>query len=93
MEQLEQYGVNERVTGFVLPLGYSFNLDGSMMYQAFAALFIAQAYGIEIASPAGHHAAGDDDLEQGHRRGAARVAGGRRRRRADVQPARRRACC
>ncbi len=49
MEQLHRFGVNDRVTSFVLPLGYSFNLDGSMVYQAFAALFIAQAYGIEMS--------------------------------------------
>ena len=49
MEQLDRFGVNDRVTSFVLPLGYSFNLDGSMVYQAFAALFIAQAYGIEMS--------------------------------------------
>jgi Na+/H+-dicarboxylate symporter len=49
MEQLEKFGVNPRITGFVLPLGYSFNLDGSMMYQAFAALFIAQAYNIDMS--------------------------------------------
>jgi Na+/H+-dicarboxylate symporter len=49
MEQLEKFGVKDKITGFVLPLGYSFNLDGSMMYQAFAALFIAQAYGVEMS--------------------------------------------
>jgi len=49
MEQLEKFGVKDRITGFVLPLGYSFNLDGSMLYCAFAALFIAQAYGIEMS--------------------------------------------
>ncbi len=49
MEQLEKFGVRNRVTGFVLPLGYSFNLDGSMMYTAFAALFVAQAYGIPLS--------------------------------------------
>ncbi|MGE5385798.1 MAG: dicarboxylate/amino acid:cation symporter [Betaproteobacteria bacterium] len=48
MEQLEKFGVKDRVTGFVLPLGYSFNLDGSMIYTAFAALFIAQAYDIPM---------------------------------------------
>ncbi|MEG0195328.1 MAG: cation:dicarboxylase symporter family transporter, partial [Stenotrophomonas sp.] len=37
------------VTGFVLPMGYAFNLDGSMIYQAFAILFIAQVYGIEMS--------------------------------------------
>jgi Na+/H+-dicarboxylate symporter len=49
MEQLEKFGVKDKITGFVLPLGYSFNLDGSMIYQAFAAIFIAQAYGIEMS--------------------------------------------
>ena len=49
MEQLEAFGISNRVTGFVLPLGYSFNLDGSMMYTTFAALFIAQVYHIELS--------------------------------------------
>jgi len=49
LEQLGRFGVAERISGFVLPLGYSFNLDGSMMYCTFATLFIAQAYGIELA--------------------------------------------
>jgi len=49
MKQLERFGASERVTALTLPLGYSFNLDGSMVYQAFAALFIAQAYGIEMS--------------------------------------------
>jgi Na+/H+-dicarboxylate symporter len=48
IEQLMKFGVSERIAGFVLPLGYSFNLDGSMMYQTFAALFVAQAFGIEM---------------------------------------------
>jgi Na+/H+-dicarboxylate symporter len=49
MEQLEKFGIKNRVTSFVLPLGYSFNLDGSMIYTSFAALFVAQAYGIEMS--------------------------------------------
>ena len=49
MEQLEKFGIRNRVTGFVLPLGYSFNLDGSMMYTTFAALFVAQAYNIDLS--------------------------------------------
>jgi len=49
LEQLEKFGVNNKIAGFVLPLGYSFNLDGSMLYQAFAALFIAQAYHIDMS--------------------------------------------
>ena len=48
LERLERFGVNERIASFVLPLGYSFNLDGSMMYCTFATLFIAQAYGIGL---------------------------------------------
>ena len=48
MEALEKFGVPKRITSFVLPLGYSFNLDGSMMYMAFAVLFIAQAYNIDL---------------------------------------------
>jgi Na+/H+-dicarboxylate symporter len=48
LEQLVDFGVPRRIASFVLPLGYSFNLDGAMMYCAFAILFIAQAYGIEL---------------------------------------------
>jgi Na+/H+-dicarboxylate symporter len=47
-EQLDRFGVPRRISGFILPLGYSFNLDGSMMYMSFATLFIAQAFGIHI---------------------------------------------
>ena len=46
-EQLDRFGVPRRISGFILPLGYSFNLDGSMMYMSFATIFIAQAYGID----------------------------------------------
>jgi Na+/H+-dicarboxylate symporter len=48
LERLEQFGVPTRIASFVLPVGYSFNLDGSMMYCTFATMFIAQAYGIEV---------------------------------------------
>ncbi|MFM1815945.1 MAG: hypothetical protein RLZ98_2640, partial [Pseudomonadota bacterium] len=48
LEQLSKFGVPRQLSGFMLPLGYSFNLDGSMMYMSFATLFIAQAYGIDI---------------------------------------------
>jgi Na+/H+-dicarboxylate symporter len=48
LEGLERFGVKNRLAAFVLPIGYSFNLDGSMMYCTFATVFIAQAYGIEI---------------------------------------------
>nr|WP_100867772.1 dicarboxylate/amino acid:cation symporter [Novosphingobium kunmingense] len=45
-EQLDRFGVPRRVSGLMLPLGYSFNLDGSMMYASFATIFIAQAYNV-----------------------------------------------
>ncbi len=48
MEELERFGCKDKVVSFVLPLGYSFNLDGSMMYMTFASLFIAQVYGITL---------------------------------------------
>ena len=47
-EELERFGCKDRIVAFVLPLGYSFNLDGSMMYMTFASLAIAQAYGIDL---------------------------------------------
>jgi len=49
LEALDKFGVPPRIASFVLPLGYSFNLDGSMMYMTFASLFIAQAYGIDLS--------------------------------------------
>ncbi|MFK0628415.1 dicarboxylate/amino acid:cation symporter [Acinetobacter nosocomialis] len=49
MDALNKFGVPKKVTSFVLPLGYSFNLDGSMMYTTFAVLFIAQAYHIDLS--------------------------------------------
>jgi len=49
LEALERFGVPPRIASFVLPLGYSFNLDGSMMYCSFATIFIAQAYGIDLS--------------------------------------------
>lgn len=50
LAQLEKFGCSNRVASFVLPLGYSFNLDGSMLYCTFAVMFIAQAYGIELSA-------------------------------------------
>jgi len=49
VEQLERYPISGRIVGFVLPMGYSFNLDGSMMYATFATLFLAQAYRIDLS--------------------------------------------
>ena len=48
LEQLEKFGVSKKIASFVLPLGYSFNLDGTMAYCTFATMFIAQAYGIDM---------------------------------------------
>jgi Na+/H+-dicarboxylate symporter len=48
LEALDRFGVNRKISSFVMPMGYSFNLDGSMMYCTFAVLFIAQAYGIVL---------------------------------------------
>jgi Na+/H+-dicarboxylate symporter len=50
-EELEKFGVKDKIVSFMLPLGYSFNLDGSMMYMTFAGIFIAQAYGIHLDLP------------------------------------------
>lgn len=47
-EELERFGCKDKIVAFVLPLGYSFNLDGSMMYMTFASIAIAQAYGIHM---------------------------------------------
>jgi Na+/H+-dicarboxylate symporter len=49
LEELQKWGVARKIASFVLPLGYSFNLDGSTMYCTFATLFIAQAYGIPLS--------------------------------------------
>ncbi len=48
MEELQKFGCKDKIVSFVLPLGYSFNLDGSMMYMTFASLFIAQSYGMHL---------------------------------------------
>lgn len=47
-EELERFGCDNKIVSFTLPLGYSFNLDGSMMYMTFASVFIAQVYGIDM---------------------------------------------
>lgn len=48
MEKMEKFGCSKAITSFVIPTGYSFNLDGSTLYQSIAALFIAQIYGIHL---------------------------------------------
>jgi Na+/H+-dicarboxylate symporter len=47
--ELERFGCSNKIVSFVLPLGYSFNLDGAMMYMTFASLFLAQSYGIHLS--------------------------------------------
>src|SRR3546814_4777174 len=47
MEKMTNYGAPQSITSFVIPTGYSFNLDGSTLYQSIAALFLAQLYGID----------------------------------------------
>ena len=49
LEALDRFGVPPKIASFVLPLGYSFNLDGSMMYMTYATIFIAQAYGLHLS--------------------------------------------
>lgn len=49
IEKMEAYGAPASITGFVVPTGYSFNLDGSTLYQSIVAIFIAQLYGIELS--------------------------------------------
>jgi Na+/H+-dicarboxylate symporter len=49
LEELERFGCSNRIASFVLPMGYSFNLDGSMIYCTFAVMFIAQVYGVELS--------------------------------------------
>ena len=86
LEGLNRFGASSRISAFVLPLGYSFNLDGTMMYCTFASVFIAQTYHDRHAA---RHAACDagnaDDHLEGRCRRAARFAGGDR---LDAQPVR-----
>lgn len=49
VEELEKFGCKSKIVSFILPLGYSFNLDGSMMYMTFASIFIGQLYGVELS--------------------------------------------
>jgi Na+/H+-dicarboxylate symporter len=49
-EELERFGIKDKIGSFMLPLGYSFNLDGSMMYMTFASIFIAQVYNVPLST-------------------------------------------
>jgi Na+/H+-dicarboxylate symporter len=51
VEELEAFGCKNKIVAFILPLGYSFNLDGSMMYMTFASIFIAQVYNVPLDLP------------------------------------------
>jgi Na+/H+-dicarboxylate symporter len=51
VEELEAFGCNNKIVAFILPLGYSFNLDGSMMYMTFASIFIAQVFQVHLDLP------------------------------------------
>ena len=80
LEIMERFGVPKNIVGFVLPTGYSFNLDGSTLYLSLCSVFVAQLAGV----PDDHRPAAGDDAdadadEQGRRRRAARRAGGARR--------------
>ena len=88
LEQLAKFPISRNISSFVLPLGYSFNLDGTMMYCTFASVFIAQAYDIPLTlRHADRHAADPDADQQGRCRRAARLPGGDRGDAQPVQPA------
>ena len=74
MERMEQLGVPRQTVAFVMPTGYSFNLDGSTLYLSLASVFVAQAAGIHaLPHTAARDRADADDHEQGRRGRAARV--------------------
>ena len=76
MQRMTEFGVPRRIVAFVMPTGYSFNLDGSTLYLGVASMFVAQAAGVDIdRGPAAGHDADAADHEQRHRRRSARVAG------------------
>ena len=76
LEVMERFGVPRNIVGFVLPTGYSFNLDGTTLYLSLASVFVAQIAGVEMTlGPADRDDADADADEQGRRRRAARGAG------------------
>ena len=92
MQRMEQLGVPRRIVVFVLPTGYSFNLDGTTLYLALASVFVAQAAGIDMPiGDADPHDADAHAHEQRRGGGAARVARDPLRRARAVRPAARRA--
>lgn len=69
MEKTQKMGVDKGIASFVIPTGYTFNLDGSAIYQSLAALFLAQAYGLHLTWEHQFPAGGLDDHLQGDGRG------------------------
>ncbi len=91
MEVIERLGVPRRIVAFVLPLGYSFNLDGTTLYLSLASIFVAQAAGVRaVRRSADHHAPDADADEQGCRRRPARLARHPCRHARELRPAARR---
>ena len=87
-KSMERLGCPRRIVSFVLPLGYTFNLDGTTLYLSLASIFVAQAAGVHLIDrPADHDAADADADEQGRRRRAARVARHSRRHARQLRPA------
>jgi Na+/H+-dicarboxylate symporter len=93
LDSLDRFGVQRKISSFVLPMGYSFNLDGSMMYCTFATLFIAQAYNIHSADrdAADNDGHPDADVQRDGRRAAHRSSSSRRRSTSSIFP--RPGCC
>ena len=74
LENMEEFGVPKHIVGFVIPTGYSFNLDGTTLYLAMASIFVAQGAGVHLSSqPAtGNHADPDADQQRRSRRASRR---------------------
>ena len=89
LENMQSFGVPKHIAAFVLPTGYSFNLDGSTLYLSLASMFVAQAAGVHLSlGHADHHDADADADQQGSRGGSARVAGDPGRNPGQLQSAR-----
>ena len=64
MKKTHEMGVSKGITAFVIPTGYTFNLDGSAIYQSLAAIFLAQAYGLHLSLSHQSHIRGRFYLHQ-----------------------------
>ncbi len=77
MQRMTEFGVPRRIVAFVMPTGYSFNLDGSTLYLGVASIFVAQAAGVTLTRrTAAVHDADAADHQQGYRGGSACISGG-----------------